>query len=164
VKEMKKRIPKRTRVFLTTFPFFSSYYILLMMGSLAETFLSKKIKNEKELQGIINEEADRLGMGSKNLIGTLVPYRKSTSSVWYFDIEDEKNPRMICKEQINGKKILQIKEVRVGGSQATRAHARHEVYHLAKGHCENADSGYRDNIRYLFFEEPCAILYSLGRL
>jgi hypothetical protein len=45
----------------------------------------------------------------------------------------------------------------------TRAIIRHELYHIAKGHCDWKANKYIDGLAYFLYEEPAAALYSLRK-
>jgi len=151
---------KKLATFLATAPLALPYYALLTIGDFIED-CSKKIKSERELQSLMNGEADKWGINKKRLIGILCPYPAAESFIFGLDIRDKENPKKFSPEQIDGQYVIEGKAIELGGINATEAKARHEMYHLAKGHCKKNNGGYRDCLRYLFFDEPCAIRYSL---
>ena len=145
---------KGTVVFLATLPFCFPYYALLTAGDLAQDLFSRRVNSEEELKTLVNQEAEKLGLSKRGLIATLTPYSEARASVWGLDIRDRENPKIVPLEQVNGKEVLMVHEVELGGSHATRARARHEVFHLARGHCESSDGTYTDKFRYIFIREP----------
>ena len=122
------------------------------------------MNSKEELKTLVNQEAEKLGLSKRGLIATLTPYSEARASVWGLDIRDRENPKIVPLEQVDGKEVLMVHEVELGGFHATRASARHEVFHLAKGHCKSRDRTYASKFRHNFIEEPSAILYALTGL
>ena len=94
---------------------------------------SQKIKTQEELVSIVNEEAKRLGV-DKSIVSTLHDELEACSG----------------KREDDSLYVLHV-----GGFLAKRNVVRHELYHIYKGDC---DKKY-NLLRYLFIEEPRAILY-----
>jgi len=118
-------------------------YLTALVGSSAVSdVFSKKITSQEDLDGIVSEEVEKLGMDK--------PVRANFHG---FDRAD-------AKKTAKGSYV-----VNVGGSFATRGGVRHELYHIHKGHVEdNGKSDLVDKIDYYFRQEPQAIAYEVFRI
>jgi|SRR3989338_10901740 len=99
----------------------------------------RKIESQEELNVVVQEEAEKLGLDSSKIDAI---YNGITNGV-------RKNEE---------RWELQLE----GAWHSTRNAIRHELYHIAKGHCENRlinKNRLLDVLDYLFREEPQATLY-----
>ena len=114
------------------------YFGTLILLNGGSKLFSEKITEQEQLDDIIQEEADRLGM-TKPVKGKL----------WYDESIAEASAT-------NGDNY----RIDLGGMHACRASVRHELYHLYKGDCDKQAT----EIQYFFLHEPRAILYEVFRL
>lgn len=126
------------------------YLATLLGAQLIGHLTSQKIRSQEELDKIVEEEADKLGMDKRTLISKFY----STDDKEYSDIlgarcfiED-----FDFEEHIIPMKVVEIKE----GWGARRHTVRHELYHLLK-HLPRK----RGLLKYLFYEEPTATIYAI---
>ena len=117
-------------------------YVPLLIGScIIPSLLSRKIRSQKELDCIVKEESEKLGL--ENIKGLLCEKHEG-----YF----------------NSKK----KTIKVGGIEATRTIVKHELYHI-KNHAKsnlgdkvNCLLDFGNKMDYFLRMEPQAILYQYG--
>ena len=132
----------------------------LLSGFLMGHF-SRRINSEEELQELIDKEADKLGLNKRGLVGRLSSYYGAGVVVCGMDYSDSDNPELVPSERIGEKDVEEANIILIGKILANRATVRHEVYHMAKGHCKDDVKTWRSNLKHYFLHEPAAILYSL---
>jgi hypothetical protein len=106
------------------------------------TISSKKIKTQEELDAVINEEAEKLGLDPSKVIG-------------FFDSELSGE----LKFSENTYHLFQ------GRRNATVSTARHGLYHIRRmdlGKCPGDLRGLKAKLQYFFLEEPLATLWQIG--
>src|SRR3989344_5266237 len=104
--------------------FLGGYTALLVAAQLIQDFGSEKIKSQKQLDKIANEEADKLGLDKRTLVARFYAvgdknYASILGARCYvedFEFEEHTIPM----------KVVEIKE----GYGARRGAVRHELYHL----------------------------------
>ena len=112
-------------------------YLATLLGlTVVSATFSQKIRTQKELVSIVDEEAKRLGI-DKSIISTL---------------HDK-------LEWCSGKRYDGSYGLHIGGFLAKRSVVRHELYHIFKGDCDEDHNGDYNGLRYQFIKEPRAILY-----
>ena len=136
------------------------------------TFLQRtgpKITSQEELDRIVQEEARILGIDRpKTGIPIITSYSETDEArANVFGIDSDFNFYPVEKVDETG--IRLIRQIELGGSDATRKMVRHELYHC-KHHLKGegkADSNrdilqkVRDGTKYYFWQEPAAIFYGL---
>lgn len=124
-------------------------YIGMLAGSQAiSAKYSQRIETQAELESIVEEEAQKLGL-KKRVKAFLHDGLKASSDKirWYSEDGD-----------------FSYYKIDVGGFQAKRSTVKHELYHIHKGHFErreNIRSKILQELAYLFKYEPQATLYEL---
>jgi hypothetical protein len=116
-----------------------SLYMFTLLGVQGLTNLSlfhEKIKSQKELEIVVKEEAEKLGLGNYKI------------KIIY----DDKETSMRKKE---GKYELGVTK-----TLATRKNVKHELYHLLKD-VDGEKNSHPDFVRYFFIQEPRATLYGI---
>lgn len=107
---------------------------VLTMGSWSilgeSTFMNRRIGTQEQLEQIIQEEADSLGIDS--------------------EIKSEMMDKTMANTTLYSNNTFLIK---LGGMSLTRQSVKHELYHIKKG-----DRG--KGLKYYLIEEPRATLYS----
>jgi len=117
------------------------YLCSLMTLTACNNLFSKKIKSQGELDEIVAEEAEKLGL--KNVNAQL--YQETIGCVNY------------AKGNFPHK-------IHLGGFYATRSMVRHELYHAFR-HSDNIPSNlYLYIFDYAFRREPQAIIYEVFKL
>ncbi|MAG37824.1 hypothetical protein CMI45_00345 [Candidatus Pacearchaeota archaeon] len=129
-------------------------------------FLSEKINSQSQLERVIDEEKEKLGLGSVEVEGKLVDKgfqyegRDATKGIAAWAVKDWDD---------------QYKIFLINGRGNTRDGVRHELYHLARGMEEPTGKGSNKSTfnnweaDYLLSEEPQAVIYAatglkLGKL
>ncbi|MBI2112222.1 hypothetical protein HYT52_01675 [Candidatus Woesearchaeota archaeon] len=132
---------------------FGIYTLFLAFAQSFELF-SERIRSEHDLKRIVNEEADKLGMSTRDIVDIFYEknhknYKKIRGARCHLDTDEFEGSKLPIK-------VIEIKE----GYGATRAVVRHELYHLYK-HLPR-----KKNIPLMnfFYEEPTATLYALTGL
>ncbi|PIN90554.1 hypothetical protein COU61_02545 [Candidatus Pacearchaeota archaeon CG10_big_fil_rev_8_21_14_0_10_35_13] len=125
-------------------------YLLMALGLQGISgFVSERILNQEHLDGVVKEEAKKLGLN--NLVMGVFREKKSSayktllgarSSILY-DTDNNGNAVAI--------KFLELKE----GYGANRSVVRHELYHLKKHLPRKRESFLKE----MFYEEPTATIY-----
>lgn len=132
-----------------------SYAALLVGAQAFEDFSSEKITSQKQLEKIVNKEAEELGMDKRLIVSKFYTfgdknYRKIIGARCYivdFNFEESTIPL----------KVVEIKE----GWGARRGAVRHELYHL-QNHLPRKKSNLLSRfLKSLFYEEPTATLYAI---
>ena len=142
-------------IILANIPIFWAFGPMMIMDIYLES--SPKIENQGQLEQLLSQEKKRLGIEDKKIkiqFGLEKGFHEDTS----YSRQIGPNEYLIAIHQTQKKEIV----------------LRHEVYHIADGHCDN---GYLENIpkmskedimifkikesfKYLFLEEPQADLYA----
>ena len=130
------------------------YATLLFSAQAISSLLSEKIQSQEQLERVVEEEADILGLDKRSLIAK------------YYSSEDENYDHIfgarccITNFEFEGHmipmKVVEIKE----GWGARRTAVRHELYHLLK-HFPVKKNLVARFIRGALYEEPTAILYEI---
>lgn len=136
------------------------------------TFLQRtgpKISSQEELDSIAQEVARSLGIDrSKTGIPITTSYSETDErKANEFGIDSELN--FYPPDEVDGDRIKLIRQIELGGRDATRKMVRHEEYHFkhhlkGKGKADskkNLLEKIRDCAKYYFWEEPAAIFYGL---
>ena len=127
------------------------YTALLAGAQLLESFTSEKIKSQEQLDAIVDEEADKLGLDKRLVVGNFYARDDKNYNTLYgarcyvdnFDFEIHTIPM----------KVVEIKE----GWGARRGVVRHELYHLLN-HLPRKKKSF---LKSFFYEEPTATLYAI---
>ncbi len=128
-----------------------SYTALLAGAQAVEDLASEKIRTQEQLDKIVDEEADKLGLNKRVVVAKFYTVgdkryhtiRGARSYVEDFNFEEHTIPI----------KVVEIKE----GWGARRGAVRHELYHLKK-HLPRKRKSF---LKSFFYEEPTATLYAL---
>ena len=128
-------------------------YTALLFGVQAlSTLFSQRIKSQNDLDSVVNEEAKKLCINPREVLGDF--YEKRTQRYKEIlgsrcTIEDVEEGEVLVHL-----KILEIKE----GWGARRSSVRHELYHL-KNNFPRPKNPIVRFLRGFFYEEPTATLY-----
>jgi hypothetical protein len=126
-----------------------SYFTgLVTLAHLSCYPFQKSIKSQEELELVVQEEADKLGLNSKN-----IQIKLQENACW-----------------VNKKGKGYELSIELGSGSCTRKTIKHELYHIYRD--ESLLEKFKDKSllralispRYLFISEPRAILYSLLNL
>ena len=128
-------------------------YTALLFGTQALESVSEKINSQEQLDDVVEEEAKKLGMDSRLVVGKFYAvdeknYDKIRGARCYqddFEFEGHTLPF----------KVVEIKE----GWGARKGAVRHELYHLHK-HLPLRKNPVAKFLRGFFYEEPTATLYA----
>lgn len=119
-------------------------YIVTLIGLCAAPRLfSERIKSQDDLDKIVKEETERLGMTKRILARFHNTWREDTA-----------------KYSMEGRLLDYM--INIGGFGARRTMVRHELYHIHKGHFEHPlrrRGPVLRELHYLFIAEPQAIAY-----
>lgn len=128
-----------------------SYTALLLGAELIQDLISEKITSKEQLDEIIEEEAENIGLDKRLVVGKL--YASDDKRIFGarcyvedFDFEEHTIPI----------KVVELKS----GWGATRGAVRHEMYHL-KNHFPRTKNRVLRFLKGLFYEEPTATLYAI---
>jgi hypothetical protein len=142
-----------------------AYTALLFGAELVQDAISRRIHSQEELEIVVKEEAEQLGMNANSIISSF--YRKENpkyNSIWgarcskdyYYPEKDE----FVSLDEVDKDKTIELNIIELReGCGATRGTVRHELYHLFK-HLPRESSS-RNLLKEFFYEEPTAVLYSL---
>ena len=125
-----------------------SYASILLGVSLPQHF-GKRINSQEELEKIVAEEAPKLGLDPSNI--------HSSYGI------DKYGNGISCYSV----KLAHGYGLHIGHPFfATRGVIRHELYHIADGHCDNmvVRSKFKNLLAYLLNDEPKAIIYGSFKL
>ena len=130
-----------------------TYTALLFGTQVVQDLATEKITSQEQLDGIVEEEAKKLGMDSRLVVGKFYVvgdknYDKIRGARCYqddFEFEGHTLPF----------KVVEIKE----GWGARKGAVRHELYHLHK-HLPLRKNPVAKFLRGFFYEEPTATLYA----
>ena len=131
-----------------------SYTALLAGAQAFQDLATEKITSKEQLDKIVDEEAEKLGMDKRTLVAKFYAVgdknydriRGARCFVEDFDFEEHTIPI----------KVVEIKE----GWGARRGAVRHELYHLHK-HMPLRKNPVAKFLRGFFYEEPTATLYAI---
>ena len=131
-----------------------TYSALLFGAQVFQDLASEKITSQEQLDTIVDEEADKLGMDKRTLVGRFYAvgdedYDKIRGARCFqddFEFEGHTIPM----------KVVEIKE----GWGARRGAVRHELYHL-ENHLPLRKNIIARLLRGFFYEEPTATLYAI---
>jgi hypothetical protein len=145
--EILENLPTYTGIALGT------YTALLVGAQAVQDLATEKITSQEQLDGIVEEEAKKLGMDSRLVVGKFyavgdINYDRIRGARCYqddFEFEGHTLPF----------KVVEIKE----GWGARRGAVRHELYHLHK-HMPLRKNPIAIFLRGFFYEEPTATLYA----
>jgi hypothetical protein len=144
-----------------------AYTALLFGAELVQDAISRRIHSQEELETVVKEEAEQLGMNPNSILSSF--YRKENpkyNSIWgascskdyYYPQKDE----FVSPEDIDRNKLVELNIIELReGRGATRGTVRHELYHLFKHLPRESNSKLFNFLRGFFYEEPTAVLYSL---
>ena len=128
-------------------------YTALLFGTQAVALLfSEKINSQEHLDKVVNEEADKLGLDKRTLVGRFyAPDDSNYSSIT--------GARCFVADFVFEERTVPIKVVEIkSGAYARRNVVRHELYHLAN-HFPIRKNSVARCLGNFFYEEPTAILY-----
>lgn len=141
----------------------TAYAGFLVGGGLWQNFASESVTSQEQLERIVGEEADKLGLDKSKIIAEFYDkghknygkIRGARSTVLHFDLDRDE---FVSGDEVEDKRIglinlLEIKE----GWGANRGAVRHESYHLDK-HFPRT-KGIVQMMKW-FYQEPAAILYA----
>ena len=128
-------------------------YTALLFGAQALESVSEKITSQEQLDEVVEEEARKLGMDSRLVVGKFYAvgdknYDRIRGARCFqdnFEFEGHTLPM----------KVVEIKE----GWGARRGAVRHELYHLHR-HLPLRKNPVAKFLRGFFYEEPTATLYA----
>lgn len=115
-------------------------YIGIMLSNPVSLLLSKRIRDQQELDTVIEQESSKLGL--EGIKGILCD-----------EVEG------LAYKDSDGTPIIEI-----GGVSANRGRVRHELYHHYKGDCETLANNWLNEIKYWLVKEPRACLYQSIRI
>ena len=118
-----------------TLAIFGGYFFLLAGLDVAGKLASEKIKGKENIERAVIEESEKLGINHR--IIKIVNYSEGFTAAYTKNVGDS------------------LYEMGLG-EEVRRATIRHELYHIADGHCEKPS----DIIDKLFILEPQAIIYA----
>jgi len=144
--EILKNLPAYTGIALGA-------YTALLFGAQAFELVSEKITSQEQLDDVVEEESNKLGMDSRLVVGRFYAvsgkdYDRIRGARCFqdnFEFEGHTLPM----------KVVEIKE----GWGARRGAVRHELYHLHK-HMPLRKNPIAKFLRGFFYEEPTATLYA----
>ena len=114
-------------------------YMVALTGFTSTQGISKRIRSQEELEQIVSEEATKLGLDFTKI--------------------DTKYNGEVNGSKKNGERYDLHLE---GNWLSTKATVRHELYHIAKGHCDDRlriKNGFLNELDYWLRREPQASLY-----
>lgn len=128
-----------------------SYTALMIGAQLTESLASEKIESQEQLDKIVEEEAKKLDIDPRLVVGRFYSnddrrIRGARCYIDDFDFEERTIPM----------KVVEIKQ----GWGARRGAVRHELYHL-KNHFPLPKNKALRFLRGFFYEEPTATLYAI---
>lgn len=114
----------------------TSTYVGIMLSNPISMLFSKKIRNQGELDSIIEDESTKLGLhGVKGIF--------SDENIGCAYLDTQGTPT-----------------IEVGGIGANASNVRHELYHIFRGDCNPTQANsFISGIKYLVIKEPRASLY-----
>lgn len=146
----------------------AAYFAALVTGSIIENFGSQRIRSEEELEAVVKEEAEKLGVDNTNLISNWIgkdnsQYSKilgARSAILGYDTQADEIVPAKC---VDGEKVREIKVIDVKeGWGANRGAVRHELYHL-KRHLPLSKNKLVGGLKWIY-QEPAAVLYAVTGL
>lgn len=122
----------------------TSYVSTLILCNELGARFSNKIRNEQHLDFLLQKEKSDLGITHKNIEVFMTDDKDSTC--WAAKVKGENRYIIYLPKRCHDVNAL-----------------KHEVYHIADGHCKEVlsiDSKFRKRLRYYLIYEPRAILYA----
>ncbi len=128
---------------------------------------SQKINTEKQLEEIVKEEAEKIGLDPRSIVSNFVP----RGEAYKYDLRgarstakgyDSQKDEIVPVELVDGQGIIKIHVLDIlEGWGANRGAVKHELYHL-KHHFPRAKNPTIKFLKWLY-EEPAASIYSILR-
>ncbi len=141
----------------------AAYSTFMIAAATIQTLGSKRINSQEELENIVKEKAENLGLSTNNLIAEFIdedhPRKgcRTGACICGFDTEKEE---YVSYALIDGKKVREIKIMEIAdGFTATEGAVAHELYHL-KNHFPKPKSRILKIIKNLY-QEPAAAIYGI---
>lgn len=141
------------------------YFASLAGLGLVQNFISERIESEEELERVVHEESEKLGINPKSIIANFISkegedyqrIRGARATVKGYDIVKDEivSSSEIDNENVMGIGIMDIKE----GWGANRGAVRHELYHI-KNHLPLSDKRFVRLLKW-FYQEPAAEIYAV---
>lgn len=114
--------------------------ILLGAQGISQEFISPKINNQSQLEQILNKEKKQAGIKKDIMLDVKLGCDEDGGSY---------------SEKISEKKY----KIRLS-SPTSLSTLKHELYHIADGHCDNSFN----RLKYFFIDEPQATIYEITGL
>jgi len=146
-----------------------AYTVLLTLAGAVENFCSRRIRTKSELEEAVEKEGIKQGIKDITIVDFIEKssprYKKIRGSRASVSAYDKTRNKLVPPENADESKgiypinIVEIKE----GLGANTGAVKHEVYHL-KYHLPGPKNKILSGLKYFFYDEPAAILYSLRNL
>ncbi len=128
--------------------------ILLMAQGISQELMSPRINNQNQLEQILNRERKRAGINDNIIIDAKLSYDKEEGSY--------------SQRYYKGSYRIVLSPDRFSPKGSNLATLRHELYHIADGHCDDPKrfnySKFQKELIYLFIHEPQATIYQITGL
>jgi hypothetical protein len=147
---------------------FAGYFSLLTIGSLVQTFGSKKIRSSKDLERVAKDVAEELDLDTHNLVTLFYEkghpkhdeIRRSGSRSRLSGLDTRKR-KLMPYGDVDGERVVELQVLETAeGWGAREGMVRHAAYHL-KHHLPRSSNSLVRQLKW-GYQEPAAVLYAIS--